>query len=96
MHLLSVIFMSSSLCAVCKTTVTVALFDQYDSQCTQTSQNTECPVSYSVYCLFNYIFIKYLFSCENNLSSKVKVCLLYTFTFNPFSNDFTFLKYELK
>ncbi len=36
--------------------VTLALFEQYDSQFTQTSQNTECPVSYSVYFLFNYNF----------------------------------------
>ncbi len=28
------------------------------------SQNTECPVGYSVYFLFNYIFIKYLYICE--------------------------------
>ncbi len=44
--------------------VTLALFEKYDSQSTQTSQNTECPVGYSVYFLFNYIFIKYLFICE--------------------------------
>ncbi len=44
--------------------ITLALFEKYDSQCTQTSQNTECPVGYSVYFLFNYIFIKYLFICE--------------------------------
>ncbi len=45
--------------------VTLALFKKiYDSQCTQTSQNTECPVGYSVYFLFNYICIKYLFICE--------------------------------
>ncbi len=61
MHLLTVIFMSFSLCAVCKMSVTLAL---YDSQSTQMSQNTECPVVYSVYFLFNYIFIKYLFICE--------------------------------
>ncbi len=43
-------------------TVTLAVFEQYDSQCTQTSQNTECPVSYSVNLLFNYIFLNiYLF-----------------------------------
>ncbi len=45
-------------------TVTLTLFEQYDSQRTQTSQNTECPVNYSVYFLFIYIFIKYLFICE--------------------------------
>ncbi len=71
MHLPTLIFMSFSLCAVCKMTVTLALFEQYDSQCTQTSQNTECPVSYSVYFLFNYIFIKYLF-VKNTLSSLSK------------------------
>ncbi len=42
--------------------VILALFEKYDSQCTQTSQNT---VSYCIYFLFNYIFIiKYLFICE--------------------------------
>ncbi len=47
--------------------VTLALFEnKYDSLCTQTSQNTECPVGYSVYFHFNYIFIKYFiyFICE--------------------------------
>ncbi len=63
MHLPTVIFLLFSLCAVCKITVTLALFEQYDSQYTQTTQN-KCPVSYSVYFLFNYIFIKYLFICE--------------------------------
>ncbi len=66
------LFMSFSLCAVCKMSVTLALLQKkYDSQSTQTSQNTECPVGYSVYFLFNYIFIKYLFVCENTLSSVV-------------------------
>ncbi len=75
MHLPTVIFISFSLCAACKMSVTLALFEQYYFQFTQTSQNTECPVSYSVKeklqsikykvnFLFNYIFIKYLFICE--------------------------------
>ncbi len=46
--------------------VTLALFKKYDPQCTQTSQNTECSVGYSVYFLFNYICIKYLFICEKH------------------------------
>ncbi len=41
MHLRTVIFMSLSLRAVCKMSVNLK---KYDSQCTQTSQNTECPV----------------------------------------------------
>ncbi len=41
----SVIFISFSLCAVCKMRVSLDLFEKNkDSQCTQTSQNTECPV----------------------------------------------------
>ncbi len=65
MHLPTVIFMSFSLCAVCKMSVTLALFKKiYDSLSTQTFQNTECPVCYGVYFLLNYIFIKYLFICE--------------------------------
>ncbi len=78
MHLPTAIFMSFSLCAVCKMSF---IWKKYDSQCTQTTQNTECPVDYSVYFLFNDIFIKYLF---------VKLF------FYPFSNDFKFLKYKLK
>ncbi len=45
--------------------VTLALFEKYDSQSTQTSQNTECSGWLQCfYFLFNYIFIKYLFICE--------------------------------
>ncbi len=57
-------------------TVTLALFEQYDSQCIQTSNNTECLVGYSVYFLFKYLFI-----CEKYYTLNDKVCLFYTFIF---------------
>ncbi len=63
---------------------------KYDSQCTQTSQNTECPVGYF---LFNYIFIKYLFICEILCHLKYNYVYFTHLFFNPFSNDLKCLKY---
>ncbi len=89
MHLPTVIFMPFSLCAVCKMSVTLALFEQYDSQCTQTAQNTESPVSYSVYFLFNYIILNI---CEKHYNLRYKYALF----FNPFSNDLKCLNINIK
>ncbi len=52
-------------------TVTLALFEKYDSQCTQTSQNTECPVGYSVYFViifvWNIVYFTHLFLIQFEL-----------------------------
>ncbi len=34
------------------------------------TQNTECPVGYSVYFPFNYICIKYVFICKKKKKKK--------------------------
>ncbi len=58
--------------------VTLTLFEKIWFQCKYTSQNTEFPVSYSVYLLFNYIFIKYLIICEQ-IFLVFKVFMLHIF-----------------
>ncbi len=50
--------------------VTLALFEQYDSQYTQTSQNTERPVTVFTSFLIIFLLNIYLF-VKNTLSSRV-------------------------
>ncbi len=75
MLLPNAIFMSFSLCDVCKMSVTLALFEKNMMHtmhlCTQTSQITECRFGYSVYFLFNEISLNIYLFVKNTLSFKV-------------------------
>ncbi len=53
----------------------------------------ESPVGYSVYFLFNYIFIKYLFICEKYVVIQSMIVYFTHLFLYLFSNDFRFLKY---
>ncbi len=65
MHLPTALFMLFPLCAVCKISVTLALFETNMIPNAHKLPRIPSALLVSVYCLFNYIFNKYLFICVN-------------------------------